>query len=86
MKKIILAALLGVTCFANMAFADQICGEISQGNGNFYINMGNSSAQLYARNTFISKPLRDLQNAVGTNVCLAGDWENNYLFVVTRVN
>lgn len=85
MKKTVVMLSLALSCFAP-AVANAICGEISFEEGRFYINMGNASANLVAHDTVFFKPRRDLMNVVGTQACVEGDWVNDYVFNVLRVN
>ncbi len=87
MKNIVLV-VLALMSFSFSAFAETICGQISREEDRFYILMpGNASAQLYARNTWISKPLTDLSRVTGQQACVSGEWGDDlYVFIVLRVN
>lgn len=84
MKKAVSLAVIALTFMASSGFA--MCGTISYAGDRFYIQMGGASAQLVARDSWIGKPLRDLQRSIGTEVCVEGEWVNNYVFDVWRVD
>lgn len=85
-KSIMVTALFAITSSASLASAEVICGEISESEGRLYITMGNTQAQLAAEDGWIFKPKTELERAVGSEACLAGDWISDYVFSVIRVD